>query len=248
MSFNLEEFEQSPEEDSTQRLDSLVESFAETPQEDERLDEDVELRLEVASLYRLLLRGDLFSDTSNSEAATMVERRVRAFVKSELKTLLGIGGTLQQPQVAEAKPQFTEDEVTALKAVAAKITGKPAILNQPTKTQPSLKKTEVPQGTKVEPRRLVPVETKSTIAKNPPKPQKTEQTKKKPGRVVKEYVNTSGQVVEKRDVTPQTVVPGMIPQPTPQQLSAIMEQQAMASVAGMGALANLVNVAIKNNE
>lgn len=248
MSFNLEEFESVPDSPTDQRVDSLLENLdsGDSQVEDEKLDEDVELRLEVASLYRLLLRGDLFADTSNSQAAAMVERHVRAFVKSQLKILLGIGSAQAAAPVAEVKSQFSDDEVTALKAVAAKITGKPAILTQPAKAQPSLKKTEVPKEARVEPRKLAPVDNRA--AKPQPKAGKPEAPKKKPGRVIKEYVNDRGEVVERMDATPQVQVPGMIPMPSPQHMAAIQEQQAIASVAGLGGLASLITASQMNNK
>lgn len=113
-----------------------------TVQEDSReLEEEMseaEARLEMAQYYRLILNETLFEDAPNEEVATRVEEEIRGFVRERMKLLVGVG----QPK-QEAKPQkiFTDAEVQALrtiaqpevvealKALAAKVLKKPAILD-----------------------------------------------------------------------------------------------------------------------
>jgi hypothetical protein len=83
------------------------------PAEDPEL-ADVDLRLETADYYRAILNHDFFD--VQSPAAQIVDREIRSFIRERLEVLLG----LRTPRV-EAEAQFEEDEVTALKLLAATV-------------------------------------------------------------------------------------------------------------------------------
>jgi hypothetical protein len=93
----------------------------------EDLGEDVERRLEVAALYKLLLQGGLFEGQEGSVATRIVEKRVKAFVKAELKALIGMGQPMTFAAPAPAASEFTSAEVQVLKAVAAKVLDKGSV-------------------------------------------------------------------------------------------------------------------------
>lgn len=88
--------------------------------DDQKLDDDLELRLEVASLYKVLLGSDLFDE--QSVAASTVKRRVRTFIRDELGVLLGIGRP-SQTQAPVVVKQFTDEEESILKSLVAKVKG-----------------------------------------------------------------------------------------------------------------------------
>jgi len=105
---------------------------------------EVEKRLERAQYYNLILKEDLFDDDSESGKAVIEE--LREFIRGRLGVLLGLK---HEPRKEVPKPPpFDEDEIQALKAMAARVLKKPAILApkpEPTKTAapPTLKKVEV---------------------------------------------------------------------------------------------------------
>jgi hypothetical protein len=212
------------------------------------LDLEVEKRFEVAMYYRLLLRDTLFKDSS--EAANIVEQEVRGFVRSRLELLMGLGQPQQDKQ--QVSEVFDQDEITALKAIAARVLRKPSLI------QPSLKKQEAP------PKALPSIRKRSgpqkpPVASKPPKPQKRKKTAETiddipDGTVVEEdgkkyqvATNDLGQKY-KRDITGQVTPPGYVP-PTKASIEAVLERSALqqldkmdslATHAAAGALAGLV--------
>lgn len=118
----------------------------------------VEERLEAASYYRLLLNHSLFGDDDNSIAAKKVMTEVRKFVRERLAVLVGLKTAAVETRVVAAKPQFEEDEVKALKAVAAKVLKKPEIV---AKKEPEIQKVQVTAA---------PVPAKMEVVKKPRKP------------------------------------------------------------------------------
>lgn len=119
----------------------------------------VEERLEAASYYRLLLNHSLFGDDDNSIAAKKVMTEVRKFVRERLAVLVGLKTATTETRVVAAKPQFEEDEVKALKAVAAKVLKKPEIV---AKKEPEIQKVQVTTA--------APVPAKMEVVKKPRKP------------------------------------------------------------------------------
>jgi hypothetical protein len=113
-SFDEKEFAD-PEEDAADAAISSLEQSPEATQEDPEL-ADVDLRLETADYYRAILNHTFF-DTS-SQAAEIVDREVRAFIRERLEVLLGLRSP-RTPEVAELP--FSEDEVDALHLLASKV-------------------------------------------------------------------------------------------------------------------------------
>lgn len=220
--------------------------------EDDLQLEDVDRRIEVANLYRALLKGGGLFDQSSS-ASKIVEKRIGNFVKTELRILLGMD---KPPQpTAVAPPLFSPDEVDILKSIAAKLTvrvNNPAeakpVNAQPAPT-PVLRKTQLPPP-------------KQTIAKSPTPPAKVvarpstpkpappvvkpkakehvaakdgtilkeedgKRTVKKGGRIIKQILDDSGQVTSERDVTPQVRPADAIQPLSASELEMVYHRQAM---------------------
>ena len=96
------------------------------PDEDDQLSE-VEFRLEKAQCYKVLINHQLLS--GDTEAAKEVEVEVQDFVRERLGELMGMSKPGQVPApVIPVIPVFSDDEVAALKAVASKVLGRPAIV------------------------------------------------------------------------------------------------------------------------
>lgn len=231
--FNFDE--QSDEFDTgenEQPVDQAQEVINDLEQENEQLDEDlteVESRLEVASYYSCLLKDSLFGqDTSN--ASRIVTHRIKKFVREELSELVG----LTQPKALHpAQPLFTDGEIAALKALAAKVMGKPAIIESAPKRGPQLNTVSVPQ--KVLPTinskpPVIPTVTPKTIppqSKQQPKIVKRQQGKGK--RFVEiPHPMIPGETI-KKDVSSQIQPMGAIrplPMPQGQMMTQALEQQA----------------------
>lgn len=207
---------------------------------------EVEKRLEMAQYYRLVLNDTIFNDPPNVEIADRVEGEIREFVRGRMSLLVGVG-----EEKAEVLSPFSDAEtlalrtiaqpevVAALKALAAKVLKKPAILDakplkpapaQPPKParEPSLKKiVRTPTASQSEPSRQQ--------APAPAAPVKGRQQK----RVFKKVQREDGSegVV---DVTPPAQPVGVKPFPTPVGRAAIeataaqtARQQAMVAVANL---------------
>lgn len=179
-------WEDDPPEEYADRVDepkavSAQRYQEEEPEEDEeeidkKLMQDVDSRLEIAGLYRQFLSGSLFDE--NSVAANVVQRRIRSFVKSELEELVGLGSKRPDSKRGSTPLDvFSENEVKALKALAAKvlkIDGKPSpegpqlrkIQTQPAPEPPKLVKASVtPPAAAVKP--APPQEKPKAPAKKP---------------------------------------------------------------------------------
>lgn len=256
MGYNLEEYGQDEAETVEERVAQVTASFNEpldSTEFDDQL-EDVEQRLEVATLYRLFLKDRIFSESS--VAADTVERRIRNFVKSELKVLLGLQIPADKP-TQQQPPQFTEDEVSALRAVAAKISGKPALLTTPKpeaikKAETTLKRVDIKPTQPV--LRQKKNEPEQKVKSQPTQPPQKKRTKthtfeatnangeamkefvNEHGRLIREYFNKEGVKVLEKDITPQSKAPGAIPMPTGPALEAATMQQAMGHAAHLGNL------------
>lgn len=220
-----------------------------TPEQDlDNQMSEVEKRLEMAQYYRLVLNDTIFNDPPNVEVADRVESEIREFVRERMALLVGVGEE-KKPQVASV---FTDAEIQALrtiaqpevvgalKALAAKVLKKPAILEAkpiapptPEKPkvikEPSLKKIVRPGTPKTE------TPAKATVSQPAPKPVRG----KKQEKVYKTVVDEAGNEV-KMDITPQAQPVGVKPFPTPAGKAAIemnaaqvARQQAMVAVANL---------------
>lgn len=174
--FNFDEYS-SDDDEQEESLDSSLDAAASAiveDLEDEDLEEqleDVEKRLEVAQHYKLLLKGGLFN--SGSEAAALVEREVKTFVKQRLRILLGLETEKPKEAPPAAAQQFTPEEYKVLQAIIGKVIRKPEVTATP---EPTLRAAEVPAPAPAVRQRVVPAEAPKmqpkTVAKTPPpKPQ-----------------------------------------------------------------------------
>lgn len=203
---------------------------------------EVEARLEMAQYYRLLLQDTIFEDPPSPEVAARVEEEIRGFIRGRMQVLVGVG----EPQPAKQQKIFTDaevqalrtiaqpDVVEALKALAAKVLKKPAILEakplpvEKAKTEPAvikepiLRKRRQP-GAQPQQIQAAPVRTVGGRSK----PQK---------RVLVKEVSEEGKEYV-RDLTPQAKPVGTIqPIPTPRTREQI-EIAAATSASHQAAVA-----------
>lgn len=183
MPFNFEEFENTDE----QAEDPYQDQYQEVYQEDAVLEEleqnyqpkpvsEVEKRLQLASYYQILLNDSLFTD--NSPAARMVEREIREFIQQRLEVLVGLKS--EGAKVSEGSV-FSESEVTALKVLAAKVIGKPALLEakKPEPVKPAIKKAAGPDSKPKLAPKANPVQV-APVAKAAPRPLQQAQQRPQP--------------------------------------------------------------------
>lgn len=168
--FDLEEDRDSSEVEEF--IDSLEQSPAAEEDEEDFDLSDVELRLSVADYYRAILNQQFFQQ--KTEAAKVVNRQVRNFIREQLEILLG----LRDGVVGQSSPVFTDrqtevlkllgdlenDQIDALMSVLAKLTKKPSLVDvkpPPVRTQPELRQTKAPV--------TKPKKAKATQSKQSPK-------------------------------------------------------------------------------
>lgn len=121
-------FDETEFADQNEAASDVIASLEESPApevqdaEDPEL-ADVDLRLQVADYYRAILKHEFFD--TDTVAAERVDREIRTFIRERLEVLLG----LRDPSEPTAAPTlFDDDEVTALKALAAKVLQRPALV------------------------------------------------------------------------------------------------------------------------
>lgn len=193
---------------------------------------EVEARFEVAQYYRLLLNDSLFQDPPNPSVANRVETEIRAFIKTRMQALMGIavdapGKIFSDSEVQVLRTLAQPDVSEALKALAAKVLKKPAILD----AKPLAKAAAEP---KREPT-LRKVVSRPKAALKAPAPTGKQQ------RRIETHVTEEGKEIV-RDLTPQARPTGTIqPIPTPRG-----KQQIEAAAAGAAAYQS--RVALRNLE
>jgi len=247
-------------------MDDVDEDEVATEEEIDTQLEDVEMRLEIAGLYKLFITGDLFVGIAQTDAVRKVEGRFRQWARHELKLLLG----MDQPKPQNAA--FSNEEVELLKQFAGKLAqraGMPAPVVNP--NQPVIAPRVEPPKPTFAPRTLpgakpAPVVTpaKPVAAPKPvAKPTKTRkaaprvverremergaiQTSVVDGKIKREYINDKGEIVETRDITPQARPPGAIPMPNQQQMAMVTEQMAQQSLNASGINSNSLSTALAN--
>lgn len=261
MSWNDEEYSATPtvtEANATR----VIESLESSPQAAEvDLDEqlaEVDQRVELIQYYRSLLIHDFF-DGDNTASAVSVQSEVRQFIRGRLKVLLGME---VEREVVKEQPLFNAEELAALKALAAKVMGKPALIEKPAsptphapKQPPTLKKAAPPPTPAA-----TPVTTKKAQPKAAPKAAKTvqatkpQQPKPQGGKGGGKVINENGKVYKivlvdgkevKMDITPQARPVGAVPFPTPTgpQATSISENQAKIEASSYAD--PLVNVVVQ---
>lgn len=203
----------------------------------EHMDE-VEMRLEMAQYYRLLLNESFFEQVGNPAVAEQVEGEIRDFVRGRMQVLVGVAA----PEAQKVASQFTEAEVLAirtlalpevaeaLKALAAKVLKKPAILTAkppPPKAQPESGPKPEPTLRKVGAKRLGRPPGKTTTTT-------TNTAGNAPSAAKKQFktVETPDGREVKMDVTPQARPVGAIqPLPTPRSKAQIEAASAQSAYA-----------------
>lgn len=185
-------------------LDSVVDDVMDEPEEDLISDlSDVEIRLEEANCYKALLNNSLFEEPM-SPIAEKVEKRIRDFIRHELKVLLGLT-VRESTKVIETKSPFTSEEEKVLRGLATRVLSReqgqkqdpivtPAVTNTPAAT-PTVKKTTSPE---VKPAPLTPTKQKTpkTLKGRPPKNKEIETEIVVNGQVYKTKLShTAGQTL-----------------------------------------------------
>jgi hypothetical protein len=227
----------------------------------------VDKRLTIASLYRTLLDGFLFSDTS-SEESRVVDYEVKAFVRERLGVLFGMAdeapkkGQLSDEELSVVKllSGLKPIQIEALKMLANKMVEAGALTEPepaptlPTQPHPTpAKPTTVVQRRSPTPPQLIqrPVPQQPQPAQ-PPAPVQQDQTRRGPGRpagsknrpkVALAITDTTmlpdGTVVEVKRQRIQRPA-GQIPFPSDEAMGALSQQQAVASAAARVASPDVV--------
>ncbi len=231
----IDEIEEKPSE--------ILEPFSEEEEDADLSDmSEVEIRLEEANCLKALLYNSLFEEPL-SPIAKRVERRIRAFIHAELKTLLGIN---EAPVKLKATPPlFEADELTILKALARKAISKlapgtvvsspepvaaPVIVEAPKAApEPVVKRMAAPEGIKV--RRAKAPKTKPKTPQQEPEQQALFPEERK------EVTLPNGMVVSttvQQQVRPPAHLQGF-PTLSADQQASYYEQQALTNkpVSGM---------------
>ena len=207
---------------------------------------DVDMRLEVASYYRELLKAPMFNEAT--EASLIVEKQIRDFVRNQLGILFGI-----QPVVTPitvVKSPFNELETATLQDLAAlkpiEITALKMVLAQvikathppDTKAEVAVRKTNAPE---VKPTPTITPRQGPQAAGRPQQPQPAPvapaPVKRGPGRPPKETITvidpTTNQPRELKVVKEQVKNTRGIPMPTGAALFRAQTMAAQASVDNM---------------
>ena len=238
-----------PVQEEQDSADSVIDELNEANQEAEEVADlsDVELRLEEANCFKALLINPLFGEPC-SPIAKKVENRVRSFIRTELKALLG----LEAPEVkATYKSPFSQAEETALKMLASKVLEKERPASAPTVTP-------VPQVATVKPQEAMPVVNKAADPTKVPvvaKPVAQPQAKPKPkGRPKKDYIeverivngNAVKQRIEKLEQTKPPEGTKRHPPMTPEQQMAYISTN-MVQAPSVGIVGKAVDIVMNRN-
>lgn len=162
-SFDEAEFADTPEDQPETEMASQAEAVldavdgaaAVSDETDDLL--DVDLRLETADYYRAILRHSFFE--VEGQAAQIVDREIRGFIRERLEVLLGLREKAAAPAIVQAKLPFDDNEVDALKALAARVLKKPSVVEE----RPLVKK----MGTPPPARQAVQVPKKPVVKRIP---------------------------------------------------------------------------------
>lgn len=107
-------------------ITEIFEDNVDEEQQNEVLSE-AEKRIEQANLYQALLKHDLFAPGSaRPEIIDAVRKEFKGFILSRLELLLGIKQEAPKQIVQQVQSPFTDAEVQAIKAIAARLVEKSA--------------------------------------------------------------------------------------------------------------------------
>ncbi|SRR6266851_83501 len=140
-----------------QEAEAVVAEYAD---EVENQMSEVEKRLDIAQYYNLILKDNLFEE--ETESSQTVQNELREFIRGRLAVLLGM-----KPEEKKAEPPppplFDQEEVAALKALAARVLKRPDLVAplapapaKPSSAPPALKKVETATITRPAPRAVAP--------------------------------------------------------------------------------------------
>lgn len=185
------EYEEVPEDQITaadevlEEIEGEIEEQATQARETMKALSEVEKRIEQANLYKAILNTNLFGPGSaRPEIIKVVDREFKEFVMFRMEVLLGVKSEGQRPgAAAQAKSQFTDVEVTALKDLARRLTTKAPAAN-PTVNQISAPAPSVNQVSATPAPSIQPVQSDTPYQQD--EPQKQVRMVK---RVVKRTVN-----------------------------------------------------------
>ncbi|HUM42303.1 MAG TPA: hypothetical protein PKI14_05075 [Fervidobacterium sp.] len=150
--FNFDDMEEDLQAQEQEAADSAEDSADEIldslEQSDESDDEDIDAtmsqavkRIEEANLFKLLIKQPVFSEGSASpDILRSVNKKVREFAKKELEILLGLRPAKEEVKVIQQKVEspFSEQEVSALKILASKITKREPSVQQSEEKVPTM--------------------------------------------------------------------------------------------------------------
>lgn len=253
----LDQNERGASADTEQAAQALEDDLA----FDEEMDE-AERRFSLASYYKQLARGGVFTD--GSEEAQQVDQEVKAFARERMAVLLNLP-SVSTPKKVES--QFTPDQVQVLVALADRALARknepqtptaptvnaiaappvPVKVSQPTPTLQPLNRAPKPRGA-LGTATKAPVQSKPAAKKRmkTAKEAKLNEVYLEDGKMKKKTMaEIDGKVKEiTMDLTRQTVHPGRIPPPSHQQMEQITAAQSQTQ-ASMG-MASAFSVAVKN--
>lgn len=221
-----------PDEEAEDTASQVLSDLESNEDIDQKMSE-VEKRLELASYYKLLLNNPLF-DIDN-DAAQSVQQEIRDFIRSRLEVLVGLK---QDVKVIQSALPFDDKEVVALKSLAAKVMGKPSLLQEVKK--PTLNKVSVPAAQPQSKTAVTPTKVQTVKAKPGPKPKAKPVPaveegvfKDKSGRVFKKTTTDDGKEVV-LNVTKQQRGPDVLPMPSGMQMTMATEMNANRSLEAGG--------------
>lgn len=121
-------FLENDESTENQYVEEIVEEIFEEEQHEEAQNEilsEAEKRIEQANLYQALLKHDLFGPGSaRPEIIDAVKKEFKGFILSRLEILLGIKQESQKQLQVQVQNPFSEEEMSALKAIANRLNKK----------------------------------------------------------------------------------------------------------------------------
>lgn len=119
-----------------QYVEEIVEEIFEEEQMEESQNEiltEAEKRIEQANLYQALLKHDLFGPGSaRPEIIDSVRKEFKGFILSRLEILLGIKPETQKQAQVQVQSPFSDEEISALKAIASRLMKKEPAQVSPT--------------------------------------------------------------------------------------------------------------------
>lgn len=112
-----------------QMVEEIVEEFFEEEEQENEILSEAEKRIEQANLYQALLKHDLFGPGSaRPEIIDSVRKEFKSFILSRLELLLGINQDSAKHLQQQVVSPFSEEELTALKAIANRLVKKEAAI------------------------------------------------------------------------------------------------------------------------